>query len=214
LLSLTFGGHRLDLGARQLFRGATEVHLSPKAFDLLRLLVEKRPQAVSKRELHDHLWPGTFVTDANLASLIAELRRALDDQPRPSRFLRTVHGFGYAFCGEVDGDSAAEPHSGTCWIVWRGQEIPLQNGANIIGRDADAAVRVDFPSVSRRHARIVVSSDGATLEDLGSKNGTLVRNQRIAGTVPLADLDELQVGSVRMVMRIMHGAETTQTIGS
>jgi DNA-binding winged helix-turn-helix (wHTH) protein len=209
-----FGGHRLDLGARQLFRGTAEVHLSPKAFDLLRLLVERRPEAVSKAELHDHLWPGTFVTDANLASLIAELRRALDDQPRPSRFVRTVHGFGYAFCGEILGNAPVVSPSRTCWVVWRGQEIPLQDGENIIGRDADAAVRVDFPSVSRRHARIVVAAEGATIEDLESKNGTLVRNQRIAGPVPLADLDELQVGSVRMVMRIMHGAETTQTIGS
>jgi len=195
-----------------LFRGAAELHLSLKAFDLLRLLVERRPAAVAKAELHDHLWPGTFVTDANLASLVAELRRALQDQARLSRFVRTVHGFGYAFCGQIgDGSGDAPAGGGTCWIVWRGQEIPLHEGENIIGRDADAAVRVDFPSVSRRHARVVVSPQGATLEDLGSKNGTLVQNQRIAATVPLADLDELQVGSVRMIMRIMHGGEPTQT---
>jgi hypothetical protein len=198
-----------------LFRGPAELHLSPKAFDLLKLLVEKRPQAVSKAELYDHVWPGTFVTDSNLASLIAELRRALDDQRRPHRFVRTVHGFGYAFCGQIDGESvAATPGAGACWVVWRGREIPMHEGENIIGREPTAAVHADLPSVSRRHARIVVSSDGATLEDLGSKNGTLLRNERIAGIVRLADLDEIQVGSVRMTLRIMHGIEATQTIGS
>lgn len=213
--SLTFGGHRLDLGTRQLFRGPAEVHLSPKAFDLLRLLVEKRPQAVSKAEAFDHVWPGTFVTDGNLASLVAELRRALGDQSRPSRFVRTVHAFGYAFCGKVDGDPAdTAPAGGTCWIVWRGKEISLHDGENIIGRDADVAVRVDFPSVSRRHASIVVSPEGATLEDLGSKNGTLLRNVPVAGIVDLADLDEIQVGSVRMTLRIMHTVTSTQTLGS
>jgi DNA-binding winged helix-turn-helix (wHTH) protein len=214
-MSLTFGGYRLDLGTRQLFRGPAEVHLSPKAFDLLRLLVERRPQAVSKAEALDHVWPGTFVTDGNLASLVAELRRALGDQSRPSQFVRTVHAFGYAFCGKTDGDPVdSAPAGDSCWIVWRGREIPLRDGENVIGRDADVAVRVDFPSVSRRHARIVVSPDGPTLEDLGSKNGTLLRNEKIEGIVRLTDLDEIQVGSVRLTLRIMHTVSSTQTLGS
>ena len=214
-MSLTFGGHRLDLGTRQLFRGPDEMHLSPKAFDLLKLLIEKRPLVVSKKELFEQVWPGTYVSDVNLASLIAELRRALDDQRRPPRFVRTVHGFGYAFCGRIDAESAsAMPGGETCWVVWRGREIPLQDGENFIGRDADAAVRADLPSVSRRHARIVVSPDGATIEDLGSKNGTLLRNVPIEGVVDLADLDEIQVGSVRLTLRIMHGEAPTQTIRS
>ena len=212
-MSLTFGGHRLDLGTRQLFRGPDEVHLSPKAFDLLRLLIEKRPQAVSKKDLFDHIWPGTFVSDVNLASLIAELRRALDDQGRPSRFVRTVHGFGYAFCGQMDAEPAAEMAGGeTCWLMWEGREIPLKDGENIIGRTAEAAVRADLPSVSRRHARIVVSPEGVTLEDLGSKNGTLLRNLPVEGIVHLSDLDEIQVGSVRLTLRIITDDAPTQTI--
>ena len=211
--SLTFGEYRLDLGSRQLFRGQAEVHVSPKAFDLLKLLVEKRPQALSKTELYEHVWPGTFVTDSNLASLIAELRRVLDDRSRPSRFLRTVHGFGYSFCGQIDGESAAiPPDPGHCWIVWRGQEIPMKEGENIIGREPTAAVCADLPSVSRRHARIVVSSEGATLEDLGSKNGTRLRNVLITGIVDLADLDEIQIGSVRMTLRLMRVESSTQTL--
>jgi FHA domain len=209
---VTFGDYRLDFGTRQVFRGTAEVRLSPKAFDLLKVLVENRTRAMSKAELHDYLWPGTFVTEANLASLVAELRRALGDRANAPTFIRTVHRFGYAFCGAVsDGPSLPAPGV-TCWMVWAGREIPLREGINIIGRDPTAAVRLDFPSVSRQHARVVVSSDGATVEDLGSKNGTLVGAAPIRGIARLSDLDELQVGSVQLTVRILHGREPTQTV--
>ena len=211
-MQVTFGGYRLDLGTRQLLHGKAEVRLSPKAFDLLQVLIDNRTRAVSKAELHDRLWPGTFVTDANLTVLVAELRSALHDRPRAPRFVRTVRAFGYAFCGQTSGAAdVAEPRR-TCWIVWSGGEIALHEGDNIIGRDPAATVRLDRPSVSRRHARIVVSSKGAVVEDLGSKNGTLLRKDRITSAVRLADLDELQVGSVRLTMRILSGDVATQTI--
>jgi DNA-binding winged helix-turn-helix (wHTH) protein len=211
-MQMTFGGYGLDLATRQLVHGKTEVHLSPKAFDLLHVLVDNRTRAVSKAELHDRLWPGTFVTDANLGVLVAELRRALHDRPDAPRFVRTVHRFGYAFCGKVTG--AVEPSASgqACWIVWSGGEVALREGDNIIGRDRDATVRLDFPSVSRRHARIVVSSEGAVVEDLTSKNGTLLRKEPITGAARLADLDDLQVGSVRLTVRILTGGMSTLTV--
>jgi DNA-binding winged helix-turn-helix (wHTH) protein len=216
-VSLTFGDYRLDLGARQLFRGLAEVHLPPKAFDLLTLLLEKRPHAVSKKDIYQQVWPGVYVTDVSLATLIAELRRTLDDQQRPHRFVRTVHGFGYAFCGPIDAGPDAYPTADMtgdqgCWVLWEGREIPLKQGANIIGRATEAAVRADLPSVSRRHAAIVVSTEGATLEDLGSKNGTLLRGVPITGVEPLKDLDEIQVGSVRLTLRIMHDEAPTEKL--
>ena len=210
-MALMFGGHRLDVGARQLFRGTEEVRLSPKAFDLLCLLVDNRVRAVSKAEIHDRLWSGTFVTEATLASVVAELRRALKDSPQDPKFIRTVHRFGYGFAAAVTGAPEPAPPDRTCWIIWRGREIALVDGENIIGRDPDAVVRLDFPSVSRRHARITVRPDAVTVEDLGSKNGTRVREKAIAGQAPLVDLDELQVGSVRMTVRILRGGESTQT---
>jgi DNA-binding winged helix-turn-helix (wHTH) protein len=212
-MQVNFGGYCLDLATRQLLHGKTEVRLSPKAFDLLHVLVANRTRAVSKAELHDHLWPDTFVTDANLAVLAAELRGALHDRPRAPRFVRTVRGFGYAFCGQVAGAVDGAAPNRTCWIVWSGREIALQEGQNIIGRDPGATVRLDFPSVSRRHARIVISSNGASVEDLGSKNGTLLRQERIAGAARLADLDELQVGSVRLTVRILGLGVSTQSVG-
>ena len=216
-MSLTFGDYRLDLGARQLFRGSAEVHLPPKAFDLLTLLLEKRPQAVSKKDIYQQVWPGVYVTDVSLATLIAELRRTLEDQQRPHRFVRTVHGFGYAFCGPIDAGPDAYPTADMtgdqgCWVLWDGREIPLKQGANIIGRATEAAVRADLSSVSRRHAAIVVSTEGATLEDLGSKNGTLLRGVPIKGVEPLKDLDEIQVGSVRLTLRIMHDEAPTEKL--
>src|SRR5262245_7264537 len=145
-MRVTFGGYRLDAGTRQIFRGETEVRLSPKAFDLLHLLVDNRMRAVSKAELHERLWPGTFVTDSNLAVLVTEVRKALGDRPRASKFVRTVPRFGYAFCGQISGVDEPVP-TRTCWIVWNGREIALHDGDNIIGRDPRATVRLDLPSV-------------------------------------------------------------------
>jgi DNA-binding winged helix-turn-helix (wHTH) protein len=210
-MQVRFEGYCLDRATRQLLKGATEVRLSPKAFDLLQLLIDNRMRALSKSELHDLLWPATFVTDANLAVLVAELRSALHDRPGAPRFVRTVRRFGYAFCGQISSAVGVPTAGGTCWLVWNGREIALHDGDNIIGRDPDATVRLDLPSVSRRHARIVVSSDGAVVDDLGSKNGTLLRQDRITNTVRLADLDELQLGSVRLTVRILAGDVVTQT---
>jgi DNA-binding winged helix-turn-helix (wHTH) protein len=210
---VTFGDYRLDVGARQVFRGAAEIHLSPKAFELLRLLVENRPRAMSKAELHEQLWPATFVTEANLASVVAEVRRVLHDDPRAPAYIRTVHGFGYAFAGRVEADAPAAPVSQACWIIWRGREIPLADGEHIVGRDRTAAVPLDFPSVSRRHARIVVRGETVTIEDLGSKNGTLVGTKKVTRATPVNDLDEIQVGSVRMTIRVLRGGEPTETVG-
>src|SRR5262245_32488787 len=211
-MHVTFGGYRLDVAMRQLFRGEIEVRLSPKAFDLLHVLVDNRTRAVSKTELHERLWAGTYVTDANLSVLVAELRKALDDRPNAPKFVSTVHRFGYAFVGQISGAVEVPAPTRTCWIVWNGREIALSDGDNIIGRDPGAAVRLDLPSVSRRHARISVSSDGAVVEDLGSKNGTLLRKERIQGPAHLTDLDELRVGSVLLTVRILQSGGATQTL--
>jgi len=213
-MQVTFGGYCLDLGTRQLLHGETDVRLSPKAFDLLHVLIDNRTRAVSKAELHDRLWKDTYVTDANLAVLVTELRRALDDRPAAPRFVRTVHGFGYAFCGQISSVADVPPPTRTCWVIWSGREIALHDGDNIIGREPGATVHLDLPSVSRRHARIVVSPQDAVVEDLGSKNGTLLQNVRITSAVRLADLDELQVGSVRLTVRILSGDVVTQTVAS
>ena len=126
-------------------------------------------------------------------------------------FVRTVHRFGYAFCGQISDGLAPAPAGVTCWIVWKDHEVRLNDGENIIGRDPGLSVRLDLPSVSRRHARIVVSSTGATVEDLGSKNGTFLRGERVVGAAELADGDEIAIGSVVLLFRAAGSDATTET---
>ena len=96
--------------------------MSPKAYELLKLLLEQRPKALSKAELHERLWPGTFVSEVNLAALVNEVRAALGERGRHGRFIRTVHGFGYAFAHEAvtDGDdgTAGGPRSPAGARAW------------------------------------------------------------------------------------------------
>jgi DNA-binding winged helix-turn-helix (wHTH) protein len=213
-MRLHFGGKTFDTDRRQLLRGDAEVHLSPKAFELLKILVDNRPRALSKTELHEHLWPATFVSEANLASLIAEVREALEDPARHSRFIRTAHRFGYAFCGEETpaGDAAAPIELASfCWLLKDGRRIPLRHGENILGREDDG-IRIDSATVSRRHARISISSGEALLEDLGSKNGTFVRGVRVlAAAVRLNDGDEVRTGSVVFRFRMTGPKGATAT---
>jgi DNA-binding winged helix-turn-helix (wHTH) protein len=91
----------VDADRRQLLRTGDEVHLSPKAFELLLFLLHRRPKAVSKAELMAHLWPDTFVADATLTSLVADVRDAIGDTGRLPRVIRTLHRFGYSFAAEI-----------------------------------------------------------------------------------------------------------------
>lgn len=108
-MPIHFGNFALDLSTRELLAGAEPIHISPKAFQLLTILIQRRPDAISKKDLQDEIWPSTFVVETNLATLVAELREALVDDPRKPRFIRTVYGFGYAFCREASEEIAGAP---------------------------------------------------------------------------------------------------------
>ena len=97
-MRIVFGPFILDLDTRQVTRGGREIHLTTKAFDLLGALALDRPKVLSKAVLQERLWPATFVAEANLPNLVAEVREALDDSARAPVYIRTAHGFGYAFC--------------------------------------------------------------------------------------------------------------------
>jgi DNA-binding winged helix-turn-helix (wHTH) protein len=214
-LAYRFGDFTLDPDTRRLLSGAADIHVSPKAFDLLRLLVENRMRAVPKAELQELLWPTTFVEETNLASLVAEIRHALGDTAASPRFVRTVYGFGYQFVGEVAASLPAArtgPPGATLWLVFGRRELPLMEGVNVIGRGADAAIQIDSPGVSRRHARIVVTAGEAILEDLGSKNGTDLNGRRITARCGLCDGDELRLGAMVAVFRIKSPASPTETM--
>jgi DNA-binding winged helix-turn-helix (wHTH) protein len=74
---------------------------SPKAFQLLTVLTDARPRAISKDELQETLWPDTFVSEANLAGLINEVRTGIGDSARSARYIKTLHGFGDSFGGAL-----------------------------------------------------------------------------------------------------------------
>ena len=214
-MTFRFGSFTLDTESRALLRGGKPVAISPKAFRLLQVLLEARPRAIPKAELHQRLWPDTVVSDVNLPTLIAEIRSAIGDGARAPEFIRTVYGYGYAFSGDAvaarrDGRSA---HSGdpVFRLLWGPREIALSEGENVLGRGADSLVWIDAQGVSRRHARILVSAGLATLEDLGSKNGTFVNDVRLTAPVALHDGDELRIGRVPMTLKIFARPSSTET---
>jgi DNA-binding winged helix-turn-helix (wHTH) protein len=210
-----FGDFVFDSATRQLTRSGEAQVLSPKAFELLGALLECRPEARSRKQLNERLWPDTFVSRASLTWLISELRKALGDDARRPRLVRTVHRFGYAFSGEateVSGPPAPPPATGPyCWLEWGEREIPLPEGEHFLGREPDGLVRINSPKVSRRHARILVRAGRAVLEDLGSKNGTHIDGQRIESPTDLTDRCEIWIGSEVLSFRATPATLTTET---
>lgn len=213
-MRVVFGECEFDSKQRVVYRHGRAVPLSHKALQLLELLVDRRPEAVAKTEILDRLWPGTFVSDASLHNLVTEVRAALGDSPRTPRYIRTVPRFGYAFHADARPaparESSSRAASGPRLVSPRG-EWPLSEGANLVGRDRDCAVRIDSATLSRRHARIVVTRAETTVEDLGSKNGTLVNGQPVEQTVVLKDNDEIQLGSVTVTYRVSEILPSTLT---
>jgi DNA-binding winged helix-turn-helix (wHTH) protein len=204
-LTLRFGEFLMDSKARRLARGNKDVRLSPKAFDLLRLLLTRRPDVLSKDELLTAIWPDTHVIEANLNVVVAEIRRALGDDRHAPRFIRTVHAVGYAFCGQaVDVDEAhARAPGSRCWLSWKDRSFALADGDNVIGRDPRSQIWLDDESVSRRHARISVEQDVASIEDLDSTNGTLLNREPVDSPAVLRDGDVVDVGSLQLTFRTL-----------
>ena len=214
-MRLQFGDFLLDSEARQLLRQGVPVHLSRKAFDALWLLAERRPTALSKDELHASLWPETHVVDASLSVAIAEIRRALGDDPQTPRFIRTVHRIGYAFCAQAtespgDGDTASRPSRS--WLQWDARVLALRDGENLIGRDPASHVWLDESGVSRRHARLTLEGDRASIEDLGSKNGTWVNGEVLQGSRTLTGGESVQIGPLRLEFRMPSRGVDTETV--
>ncbi len=193
-------------------RGGDTVHLTRKAFDLLEILIAQAPRVVRKTELHERLWPETFVSDATLAGLVKELRRAFHGHMPDARLIRTAHSVGFAFCTPLTGIQPPEIVASAHRVIARNRPIALKEGDNIIGRDPASDIWLDGPSVSRRHARIVIEGAQARLEDLGSKNGTRLRDARLTAPAGLSDGDEVQIGKFSIVYRKSSSDGSTETV--
>ena len=204
-----FADVQIDTAARQATRDEVVAHLTRKAFDLLVLLIEQRPNVVPKEEIHARLWPDTFVSESSVQALISEIRQALDDGSRS--IIRTVHGVGYAFGTDVT-EAAKETQARVtrAWLLADTWRVPLYDGDNVLGRGSDDVIPIDVSGMSRRHARISVGQR-VTIEDLGSKNGTWLQDQRVTAAVPLTDGDHVRLGSVLFTFRLAHGVDSTDT---
>jgi DNA-binding winged helix-turn-helix (wHTH) protein len=215
-MTVRFGACVLDRERREVRRDGEAVHLSPKAFELLLALLESRPRPLSKVDLHRRLWPSTFVHEANLPNLVAELRLAIGDDARRPRFVATVHSFGYAFSGPAaEGDAAAadedEPRPFLYCISGGHAIATIVDGEHVLGRGHQSVIALSEASVSRRHARLRVCRGQAILEDLASRHGTFVRGERLTGPARLDDGDEFILGTVRLAFRVLRARDLADT---
>ena len=202
-MQIRFGEFTFDRDQRLLLRGNEAVHLTPKAMNLLEVLIENRPRAMSKTELLDLVWPDATVEEGNLKSVIAEIRRALGDEGKDSTYVRTVYGHGYAFSGDAATEDS-RPHfelRSAIYVLHEEQRFMLEEGENILGRKPECSVFIDEISVSRQHAKITVSGKAAILEDLDSRNGTFLDGERIDRPVELRDGTAFRLGDAVLIYR-------------
>jgi len=199
-IPVRFGRFTFERATRQLICDEAPVHLTPKAFELLSLLIGEAPRVVRKEELHRHIWPDSFVSDASLLGLIKEVRHALGDDGEGA-LIRTAHRVGYAFTAPLERVTVPPPRSGA-WVMAGSVLVPLHEGENLIGRDVACTVCVDLPNISRRHARIVVIGRDATIEDLGSTNGSVIGEQKVARPTALRDGDRIRVGDAVLTFHV------------
>ena len=214
-MRVRFGEFALDTETRELTRDGAVRPLTAKAFDLLAMLVANRPRIVSKTDLQERLWPDRFVVEKNLANLVGEIRTALGESATAPRFIRTAHRVGYAFrgAGETKPPRTLSPTSGphACRLIWQEHRLTLDDGDHVLGREPAADIYLDATNVSRRHAVIRIADGAATLQDLGSKNGTFIGGKRVDGMIALRDGDRIQIGSVVMTFRVIPGTGSTRT---
>ena len=216
-----FGIFEVDLATGELRRKGLKIRLQEQPFQVLRMLLERPGELVRREDLRQRLWPGVLFADfeQGLNKAVHKVRLALGDSSDNPRFVETLARRGYRFIATLEGNGRAahmvrEPaplaRPVAFKVIWEGHAIPLSEGCNIIGREHDSTICIHLASVSRRHARIHVSGETATLEDLGSKNGTLLKGQRIHSPSALADGDEIGVGSARLVFEAGSSRRSTQ----
>jgi len=212
---LRIGACEIDCDRRRILRDGAEQRLPRKAFDLLLVLLEKRPKVVSKDALIKRVWPDAFVADANLAILIGDVRAALGDDAKEPRMIKTHHRVGYSFAADVNEVTAAAQERGDPAFILAAtrRRILLFQGVVTLGRDGSCDIVIDDPSVSRVHAVLSVTNGQLTVEDRDSKNGTRVDDQRIGEVTPLKPGQRIRFGSIELSVRNPRvSGDTTVTV--
>ena len=196
-------------------RDGRHVRLRPRAMDVLICLSLEAGKLASKQNIIDAVWRTEFVSEHALTQVIAELRSALGDDAKSPSYIENIPRRGYRLVAEVTPLAASVPSSRDASLPFKLQsedrDFPLVQGPNIIGRTADTDIPIDRTEVSRCHARIFVQGTTATLEDLGSKNGTYVNGERLEQPTLLANGDEIWIGRSVARLRFLVEGEPTMT---
>jgi DNA-binding winged helix-turn-helix (wHTH) protein/predicted ATPase/energy-coupling factor transporter ATP-binding protein EcfA2 len=145
---IEFGQFRFDFINECLWQGARAIPLRPKAFAVLRVLLEHPGQLVNKQQMLEAVWPGTFVGDAVLKDCIRQLREALNDDAGTPSYIETAHRRGYRFIGKISVTPPAEKSSALLNAPGDGLGVestaaaaisPMAAATQILGRDAELA---------------------------------------------------------------------------
>ena len=215
-MAYRFGPFLYDPVRRGLLLDGEEIPLTHKSRELLLLFLHNPGRLLTRGEIVEKVWPDVAVTDDALRFQVVELRKAFGTKGKA--FIQTVRREGYRWetdvkaaankpIGSTAADGSVRPRA-RYRLMLDAHEVQLIEGDNLIGRDPDGTVWIDHPSVSRRHARILIGDGKARLEDLDSKNGTFVGGKRIQKKTPLSDGDEIRIGPETMVFREMSPGTT------
>jgi len=205
-----FGPFEADLTTGELTKMGVPVDLQPRPFELLAILLERPGELITREELRRRLWADAVFVDFEhgVNKAISKLREALDDDGAKPQFVETLPRRGYRFIALVSEGSGIAGRPVLARLLYDDRTVSLSAGVHVIGREEGSAVCIQSDTVSRRHARVIVSPHATSIEDLGSKNGTRVRGRKISGGTPLQDRDQIQIGSITLTFRISQGAST------
>jgi DNA-binding winged helix-turn-helix (wHTH) protein len=208
-----FADFELDVAAFTLRRMGVAVRLEKIPMEVLVLLVQRAGTLVERDSIYTALWGSQVFLDRDAAinTAIRKIRKALGEDADRPRFVETVVGKGYRFVGRIVPPPLDREAPAARYRLTRGAHaFALQNGENVIGRDPDVQVFLDHPSVSRRHARISITSDRVVLEDMNSRNGTYVDGRGITSPTDLRDGAIIGVGPITMTFVSLTAAASTR----
>jgi len=214
--SFRFAEFELDVAAYALRRAGQRIRLEKIPMEVLVLFVRKAGILVNRTEIQSALWGSdVFVEhDSAINTAVRKIRRALEDDAEHPRFLETVVGKGYRFIAPLETPSDLPGRRRPNYLVTRGKrQFLLDRGENLLGRDPDATVYIEHPSVSRRHARISIHSARAVLEDLESRNGTFLDGRHIEGPTEIQHGAIIGLGPITLTFVVLPAAASTLPMG-
>ncbi len=214
LRSFRLGHWLVEPKLGQISCGERTVRVRPRAMELLACLAAAGGDVVSRQQLIDTVWRTSFVSDNVVSQVVTELRQALGDDARRPTYIQNVPRRGYRLVARVtylEGEPVGGGQTSQFTLASGLATHALKPGGNLVGRGSSADIRIDLSEVSRSHARIVVEGGTVTIEDLGSKNGTFVNGRRISGLHPLAEGDEVRLGSPAARFRLELTSDAVRT---